>query len=441
MTAPPEPALRVLSLGAGVQSTTLALLAVEGVLPRLDGAIFADTGWEPKAVYETLDRAETRLADAGIPLYRVSRGGTIRGDVLDPRVFATIPAFTLVTKSAKKPIRWTFCTCEWAHLYLSGDGDRVPALAAYHGMARFELESVRDSLTRAIEATSADSELLMDDDEIEDKLDGIAQALAQMNALGWARVPHKHDGCDFGRVVTEWHHYTVDEPGRVKRQCTGKYKIEPIQRKVRELLGAPVTEVECRFCQGTGQRVAPWNIEAGTGQCSVCRGRGTRRLVGSPPKGAMAEQWIGFSTDEIQRVKTAGYPSSITPRFPLIELGMSRSDCEQFLKRRGWTVAKSACIGCPFASNRQWRDMRDNRPDEWADAVGFDREFRSAPGLNGQRFLHPSMKPLDQAPIDQLNSKERERSQMSLFDLLAEEGDPDGCSPYGCRSGHEAGAA
>ena len=46
-----EPALRLLSLGAGVQSTTLLLLAAEGRLPTPDAAIFADTGWEPAAVY------------------------------------------------------------------------------------------------------------------------------------------------------------------------------------------------------------------------------------------------------------------------------------------------------------------------------------------------------------------------------------------------------
>ena len=47
--------LRVLSLGAGVQSTTLALMAAHGEIgPMPDCAIFADTGWEPKAVYEHL---------------------------------------------------------------------------------------------------------------------------------------------------------------------------------------------------------------------------------------------------------------------------------------------------------------------------------------------------------------------------------------------------
>ncbi|WP_404924720.1 hypothetical protein [Mesorhizobium sp. ORM16] len=53
--AEPSPIrLRVLSLGAGVQSTTLALMAAHGHFGSLDCAIFADTGWEPAAVYEHL---------------------------------------------------------------------------------------------------------------------------------------------------------------------------------------------------------------------------------------------------------------------------------------------------------------------------------------------------------------------------------------------------
>ncbi len=44
--------LRVLRLGAGVQSTTLALMTAHGVVgPMPDCAIFADTGWEPASVY------------------------------------------------------------------------------------------------------------------------------------------------------------------------------------------------------------------------------------------------------------------------------------------------------------------------------------------------------------------------------------------------------
>ncbi len=50
-----EPKLRVLSLGAGVQSSTMALMAAHGeIKPMPDCAIFADTQDEPRAVYEHL---------------------------------------------------------------------------------------------------------------------------------------------------------------------------------------------------------------------------------------------------------------------------------------------------------------------------------------------------------------------------------------------------
>ena len=49
--------LHVISLGAGVQSSTLALMFATGELsPMPDCAIFADTGAEPKIVYDHLER-------------------------------------------------------------------------------------------------------------------------------------------------------------------------------------------------------------------------------------------------------------------------------------------------------------------------------------------------------------------------------------------------
>lgn len=50
-----KPPLRIISLGAGVQSTALALMAAHGEIgPMPDGAIFADTQDEPREVYEHL---------------------------------------------------------------------------------------------------------------------------------------------------------------------------------------------------------------------------------------------------------------------------------------------------------------------------------------------------------------------------------------------------
>jgi hypothetical protein len=70
--------LRVLSLGAGVQSTTLALMAANGDHEAPDCAIFADTGWEPKAVYEHLARLIKALP---FPVHIVS-AGNLREDAI-----------------------------------------------------------------------------------------------------------------------------------------------------------------------------------------------------------------------------------------------------------------------------------------------------------------------------------------------------------------------
>ena len=100
--------LRVLSLGAGVQSTTLALLAAHGEIgPMPDCAIFADTGWEPQAVYEHLDW----LSSANVlpfPIHHVS-AGNIREDLLKAGTgarWASIPAFTrtVIPAGAELPV-------------------------------------------------------------------------------------------------------------------------------------------------------------------------------------------------------------------------------------------------------------------------------------------------------------------------------------------------
>jgi hypothetical protein len=63
--------LRILSLGAGVQSSTLALMIARGELPMVDGAVFADTGDEGDLVYDWLSWLENQLP---YPVHRVSNG-------------------------------------------------------------------------------------------------------------------------------------------------------------------------------------------------------------------------------------------------------------------------------------------------------------------------------------------------------------------------------
>lgn len=257
LSAPVEnPTLRVLSLGAGVQSTTLALAAARGDIgPMPDCAIFADTGWEPRRVMQHLAWLRERLP---FPVHVVS-AGNIRDDIVAWRNttsgrFAAVPWFTL-----------------------SEDGGK----------------------------------------------------------------------------------------GLGRRQCTKEYKIRPIGKKIRELLGV--------------QR---------------------RHRV---PKGVVVEQWIGISMDEIERMK-ASQDRHIVNRFPLIEANMNRRQCETWLAERQFTAPKSSCLGCPFHSNAEWRNIRDNDPEGWADVIAVDKALREG-GMNrnmrAQAFMHRSCLPLDQAPIDE----------------------------------------
>jgi hypothetical protein len=275
-----ERKLEVLNFGAGVQSTTLLLMSCEGLLPKLDRAIFADTQWEPAAVYRHLEWCKEHAAKHGITI-DVRTAGNLRQDLIefwgqrrsaDGKRHASIPAFI------KNP-----------------DGSR----------------------------------------------------------------------------------------GMVRRQCTGTYKIDVIERYVREeVLGLK-----------RGQR---WPLE---------------------PR---VRQWIGISTDEAGRMKRSLRPA-VAMWHPLIEsdaiarivpgrmfpVGYSRQDCLEWLDRHGYPrPPRSACIGCPFHRNEEWVALT---PAEFADACEVDRLIRvgdrerianaEATDLVGEPYLHGSLLPLAEVDL------------------------------------------
>lgn len=94
--------LKTLSLGAGVQSSTIFKMACLGEIERFDCAIFADTGWEPKPVYKWLKYLRAQGDKYGIPIHIVQQGN-IRDDALISQVrgvvhrgsrHASMPLFT-----------------------------------------------------------------------------------------------------------------------------------------------------------------------------------------------------------------------------------------------------------------------------------------------------------------------------------------------------------
>ena len=151
--------LQVLSLGAGVQSTVMALMAEEEYdgFKKPDLAIFADTGWEPKAVYEHLDWLEKQLS---FPVIRVSNGN-IRDDILrginpEGRKFIDIPVF-VVKPDGKEYLGTRQCTKQYKlkpiHRYLREylglkDGRLAPKdqqVEMWLGLSRDEAARVKPS--------------------------------------------------------------------------------------------------------------------------------------------------------------------------------------------------------------------------------------------------------------------------------------------------------
>ena len=104
---------RALSLGAGVQSSVLALLLTredkrltELKYPMPNCAIFADTGWEPPYVYEHLDWLESQLS---YPLLRVSAGNlkvnVKKALTVSGHQFVDVPFYTVNPNGTKGMLR------------------------------------------------------------------------------------------------------------------------------------------------------------------------------------------------------------------------------------------------------------------------------------------------------------------------------------------------
>lgn len=170
------------------------------------------------------------------------------------------------------------------------------------------------------------------------------------------------------------------KPGMVRRQCTAEYKLKPLMAKQRELAGLK-----------PGQRCKEHRITT----------------------------VIGISWDEVQRVKDPQF-SWIQHDYPLIDRKITRQDCLDWCAKHGYPVPpRSACIGCPFKNQDEWRYLKQN-PDEWDDAVEFDDALRTLPHLvaryRGIPFLHKSRVALRSADI----RTDEEKGIVSLFDQECE---------------------
>lgn len=180
-----------------------------------------------------------------------------------------------------------------------------------------------------------------------------------------------------GKIPIPAHTTSPKGKGRIRRQCTGAWKIRPI-----------------------------------------------RRYLQAHRNGQPAELWLGITTDEWHRAKDADV-KYITHRFPLLKRGMSRGDCQQWLEGHGLAVpSKSSCVFCPFLNKRAWQEMKRENGSDWEKAVEADRVIRHV-RPPGELFVHPALKPLAEAVTI---LEDYGLSQLSLLD--SDDADAE------CDSGH-----
>lgn len=179
------------------------------------------------------------------------------------------------------------------------------------------------------------------------------------------RVSRKTGNRYVKSVVPAWFKNPNGSRGAGSRRCTRDYKIRVIRRTAKKLLG----------------------------------------LKGRLPRRQVATSWIGISTDEAHRMKPTG-EIWIENTWPLIDKGLSRSDCKVWMKAAGYPEPpRSACYFCPYHGAEEWLRLKRTEPEEFQKAVEFERELQTVLAehdevTKGVPFLWPGLTPLDQTDFE-----------------------------------------
>ena len=126
------------------------------------------------------------------------------------------------------------------------------------------------------------------------------------------------------------------------------------------------------------------------------------------------KQWIGISLDEASRMKPA-QRKWVTNYYPLVERGITRQGCLQWMRNKGYPEPpRSSCVYCPYHSNAEWANLKNNHPEDFAKAVQFEKNYQAAitqvTGIDGVPYLHKTMQPLETVDFN-----EPENRQINMF--------------------------
>lgn len=117
---------------------------------------------------------------------------------------------------------------------------------------------------------------------------------------------------------------------------------------------------------------------------------------------------IGITLDEISRIRDSDV-SYIKHCYPLIDMRMRRQDCINWLQSRNYKVPlKSSCFFCPFHDNNYWKMLKTKYKEEFEKACEFDEKHRKLKRIDGECYIHRSLKPLREIDFEQQQTFEFE---------------------------------
>lgn len=181
-----------------------------------------------------------------------------------------------------------------------------------------------------------------------------------------------------------------DKEGQIKRQCTSEYKIEPIERRIKELLGLATRSRYPKTLQ-----VRHW-FGISADEFTRCRKPVTREkkqtgtdLLGEPIFETITKPILWKSHFyPLLAFEFIGDKTRKAWELPCLD----REGCFAWLDANGFPrPPRSACIGCPFRGRDEWLSLT---PEEFEDACEVDEAIRNSGGMRGQMFLHRSCVPL-----------------------------------------------
>ena len=127
--------------------------------------------------------------------------------------------------------------------------------------------------------------------------------------------------------------------------------------------------------------------------------RVVRRWADLQRRNSKFNVWIGFTTDEMDRMKFNQKPNTKwRDVYPLIDLRMARYDCYKIIQEAGWPEPpRSSCWMCPNKPTSEWVWQKENAPEDFQKAIDFEQEIRV---IDPHVWLTQEGKPLSECDFD-----------------------------------------